>query len=402
MSARDAVDVSIVTSGHDVADARLHREVAALRARGLSVEVLGLGDPTDGPAGAHVRTWPRRGMAARARLAVRLARIARGRVVMALDPDSGLAVCLVPGARRGGRHRHGRRRRIVVDVHEDYAALLGDRAWARRWGGAPGIAGRLLVRLGLATFRRADLVVVADEHVPPATARRRLVVRNLPDVSMLPPPGPRDAQPRAIYIGDLRASRGLFAMVEAVRRAPGWHLDLVGPVAPADGARLSAVLAADSTLASRVHLHGRRPPAEAWGIGRGAWAGLLLLAPTPAFRDAVPSKLYEYLACGLPVIATDLPRSAELVRAAGAGAIVAPGADEVVGAAVADILRDWADHPGRLDALRDRLTAHAAQVTHARTPYDELADAILELAADVPSARQAVTEPTPARPPDIA
>ena len=30
--------VSIVTSGHDVADARLHREVAALSRRGLEVE----------------------------------------------------------------------------------------------------------------------------------------------------------------------------------------------------------------------------------------------------------------------------------------------------------------------------------------------------------------------------
>ncbi len=53
---RRAIDVSIVTSGHDVADARLHREVAALVARGLHVEVLGLGDEADGPPGVTVRT----------------------------------------------------------------------------------------------------------------------------------------------------------------------------------------------------------------------------------------------------------------------------------------------------------------------------------------------------------
>ncbi|QQS01275.1 MAG: glycosyltransferase family 4 protein [Austwickia sp.] len=383
------VDVSVLTSGHNVADARLHREVAALRARRLTVEVLGLGDAADAPAGVAARTWARPGMAARAALAVRLPLLARGRVLLALDPDSGLTACLI-GRARG--------RRVVVDVHEDYAALLGDRGWARRFGGVPGLLGRLLVGLGLRVFRGADLVVVADEHVPPAAAPRRLVVRNLPDTSMLPPPGPRADAPRALYIGDLRASRGLFAMVEAVRRAPGWHLDLVGPVAPSDAPRLEAVLAADSGLAARVRLHGRQPPAEAWRWGAGAWAGLLLLTATPAFRDAVPSKLYEYLACGLPVITTDLPRSAELVRAADAGAVVAGGADDAVAEEVARVLRDWAADPAAFDALRDRLQAEAAQVTRRRTPYEELADAMLELAdpgSDPAAARTS-------RPPDSA
>ena len=43
-------DVSLVTSGHDVADARLHRLVAALTDSGLTVEVIGLGDPAAAPA----------------------------------------------------------------------------------------------------------------------------------------------------------------------------------------------------------------------------------------------------------------------------------------------------------------------------------------------------------------
>ena len=262
---------------------------------------------------------------------------------------------------------------------DEVAALLRDRAWARRWGGLPGRLGRVLVRASLLLFRTADLVVVADDHVPPPRARRRLVVRNLPDTSMLPPPGPADPEPRALYIGDLRASRGLFAMVEAVRRAPGWRLDLVGPVAPADADRLDALLAADAELAGRVRLHGRRPPAQAWGLGQGAWVGLLLLEPTRAFLDAVPSKLYEYLACGLPVITTDLPRPAELVRGAQAGAVVPTGDDGAVAEAVAAVLRGWTEHPGEFAGVRGRLADDATQLTGRRTPYQELADAILEL-----------------------
>ena len=47
-----APDVGIITTGHDVADARLHKITAALQQRDVSVELWGLGDPAGGPAGA--------------------------------------------------------------------------------------------------------------------------------------------------------------------------------------------------------------------------------------------------------------------------------------------------------------------------------------------------------------
>ncbi|HEU4674620.1 MAG TPA: hypothetical protein VFS29_01415, partial [Motilibacteraceae bacterium] len=84
-------DVSVVTSGHDVADARLHREVAALSAAGLRVQVLGLGDPAAGPRGAVVRTRARRGPAGRALLAATAPWQADGAVLVTLDPDVALS-----------------------------------------------------------------------------------------------------------------------------------------------------------------------------------------------------------------------------------------------------------------------------------------------------------------------
>ena len=82
------VDVSFVTSGHDVADARLHRLAAAARRVGLTVEVLGLGSAQDAPSAEHVTATPRGSFVRRALLATRYAGAARGRVLIALDPDS--------------------------------------------------------------------------------------------------------------------------------------------------------------------------------------------------------------------------------------------------------------------------------------------------------------------------
>ena len=364
-------DVSFVTSGHDVADARLHRMVGALVARGLSVEVLGLGEVPDGPPCDRVRTWPRKGLAGRAGLAARMAGLACGRVIVTLDPDSAVA---------SGAAVMTTGRVLVVDVHEDYAALLRDRPWAKRLRGAPGLVGSGLVTAFMQIARRAELTVVADDHVPPMKARRRLVVRNEPVPSMLPEPMPREEAPRALYVGDLRSTRGLFAMVEAVRLAPAWALDLVGPVAPADAERLDAVLA-EAGLAGRVHLHGRRPPAESWQFARGAWCGLALLSDTPAFREALPSKLAEYEACGLPVISTDLPRQRQALEASGTGVLVPTGSDEEVGAAVAEVLRGWTTHPDSLDALREKTRTAGAAARERRSTYDDFADAIQDLLA---------------------
>lgn len=385
----DGYDVTVLTSGHDVADARLHREVAALVRAGLTVEVLGLGDPAGAPPGvAAVRTWPRQGLAGRATLAGRMAAAARGRVLFTLDPDSAVAAYVVCrasrrtgaswGPGRGSRRAH--RRALVVDVHEDYARLLADRAWTRRAGGAAGAVAQGLVGAFMRVAERADLTVVADEHVPPVTARHRFVLRNLPDPAMLPDPGPRDPGPRALYVGDVRASRGLFAMLEAVGAAPDWTLDVVGPVAPGDRGALDAALTADPDLADRIRWHGRMAPVASFALARGAWAGLLLLADTPAFVDALPSKLHEYLACGLAVITTDLPRSAELVRQTGAGVVVPCGADASLGAAVADVLRRWSADPGQVDALREAAAGYAAGSRRGGGEYAELARRVAQLA----------------------
>ncbi|MGA4540258.1 glycosyltransferase family protein [Uniformispora flossi] len=356
-----SVDISIVSSAHDVADARLHRTAAALLRAGMTVEVIGLGDAAGGPAGTRVVALGDRGGAfRRLRRDLALPFRASGRVVMTLDPD------LVPAAAAARLLRRGR---LAADVHEDYLKLLRDRPWGATWKGA---VGSVLVRACTAATRRADLTVVADDHVPPLTARRRLVVKNLPDLGYLPKPADPDPEPRAVYIGDVRRSRGLAAMLAAVEAAESWHLDIVGPVAAADQEWL-ARWRRESPAAARVRLHGRLAPREAWGIAQGAWTGLALLDDTPAFREAVPTKLYEYLGCGLAVVATPLPRMARIVTESGAGYVVRDTDD------AGRVLREWADRPEELRAMRKAALEWTDRNLTGASPSDELAHTISDL-----------------------
>jgi glycosyltransferase involved in cell wall biosynthesis len=362
-------DVTISTSGHDVADARLHREVEALTRAGLSVEIFGLGDPSGAPPVTSVRTWHRRGPVSRLLLAITLPWRARGRVLFTLDPD------LIPAAWLRTRYGH---RRLVVDIHEDYRAVLRDRPWARS---VLGFGAHTLVRIANVLAARADLTVLADAHLPRTRTQRSLVVPNLPVSSFLAPRAPLDPAPRAIYVGDVRRSRGLRSMLAAIEEAPGWSLDIVGPVAASDQGWLTR-WQATSPAASRVRFHGRRPPREAWSLARGAWAGLALLEDTPAFRAAVPSKLYEYLAAGLAVVATSLPRVEQIVSQSGAGVVVPDAAE------ASATLRKWSGDPEQVARLQQVALSWARHHLGGVSPYDELAAAVLELARSPEGARR--------------
>lgn len=293
---------------------------------------------------------------------------ARCDVLITIDPDTALSAWVSSKVLR---------RRWVADVHEDYRELLRDRAWVPK----PLLAVlRGAVSVLNAIITRADLVLVADEHVPPRKAASRFVMRNVPDVTLLPPMPPTSVEPgsgmRAVYIGDNRTTRGLRDMIEAVAAtvddpAP-WRLDLVGPVAAADRGWFDERLTQPD--ARNITWHDRQPPAESWRIAAGADVGLCLLADTPAFRDAMPSKVYEYLAMGMPTVATPLPRVRELVEGTGAGSIV-DGVPAVVGA-----LRRFATDAEYRDALVANARAAGEELRQRPSPYDEAARRIAALA----------------------
>ena len=117
------VDVSILATGHDVADARLHRLAAVLISECLSVEVRGLGTSSAGPPGAIVRTSDRRSLFRRAVRAALLPWVARGWVLIvewgerheaAIGPDH-LVLSILLGPRRAALSASGVRSSALRD-----------------------------------------------------------------------------------------------------------------------------------------------------------------------------------------------------------------------------------------------------------------------------------------------
>jgi glycosyltransferase involved in cell wall biosynthesis len=352
--------VAILSSAHDLSDVRTHRWTRALQSTGCEVTLYLKGDVSTAPIGAICAdAGLRSGIGSRLWADLRLPWQAHEEVWIVLDPELPLSCLPVAWLRR---------RKLVTDVHEDYEQVARDRPWARGWK-------QPLVRLGCRFATQlaghATVTAVADDHVPPVKARKRVVVPNRPSIEHLPRPSTHDEKPRAVYVGDVRASRGSMAMVRAVAAAPGWHLDLIGSITATHRAELEAAIP-DEAL-QRIRYHGQQAPERTWELVQGAQVGLALLTDTPAYHDSLPTKVVEYHAAGLALIVSPLPRMVKVVEESQAG--IATGS--VAEAAAA--LTAWSEDRAALTALGESARTWAEHTFSGEDPFDRAAALIAAL-----------------------
>jgi len=354
--------VLVVTVVHRPDDSRiLHRGIRSMLAAGIDVTYAAPWSETavEPPTGLATRDLPR--AVGRRRLdallaAVRLLREdgPRHDLVLLHDPELLLAARIV-GPRRLPP--------VVWDVHEDVGAALMGREWI------PRVLRRAVVAV-VARFERwaeRELrLVLAEEQYRERFLRAHPVVRNLPwgpaEAGAAVAPGrddamvsaPDDVRPSVLYIGRISQGRGIDMMLELGRRlGTAARLELVGEP---DAAVRDRVVAADAD--GTVTWHGFVPSDRTDPILARATVGLCLLDDEPNYRVSLPSKVVEYLAHGVPVVASPLPEVAALL-ADGGGTLVPFGdvdaAERVVRAYLEDpVLR--AEHATQARAIAAPLT----------------------------------------------
>ncbi|MGH2865581.1 MAG: glycosyltransferase, partial [Solirubrobacteraceae bacterium] len=170
---------------------------------------------------------------------------------------------------------------------------------------------------------RADLVLASA----PALAERMRGISgnvveapNVADTGLFAralEPGPLDAgmaqlpAPRIVFTGAIAAAKlDLPMLARLARLRPSWSFALVGPVGAGDPHTDISALAREPN----VHLLGLRSYSQLPGVLRAADAGLIPYARNELTNSIFPMKVYEYLAAGLPVIATPLPALADLAE----------------------------------------------------------------------------------------
>jgi glycosyltransferase involved in cell wall biosynthesis len=235
--------------------------------------------------------------------------------------------------------------RVIYDVHEDYPAHAISKLSAKPLRGR--VKALMWIVLEWLARRWLDGFVCASpdlaEKFPAAST---VVVRNfprhgefaLPDAELGVRPYPKRRN-TLIYTGAIRDIRGFWEMARALELLPAdldCRLRMIGYFRPPELARSARSLEAANRMEFIPWQRHEVVIRELFS----AKVGLILLHPVPNHGDPIRSnKLFEFMAAGIPVIASDLPRWREIVCGIGCGVVVDPRDPAAIAAAIEDLLR---------------------------------------------------------------
>jgi glycosyltransferase involved in cell wall biosynthesis len=154
--------------------------------------------------------------------------------------------------------------------------------------------------------------------------------------------------PVVLYLGGLMAGRGLEQLVDALGLARSAKLVLLGqgPIA-AELANRAARLGA----AHRLHLLPPVPPDRVVSYAASADIGVSPIVPSCLnYRYSLPNKLFQYMAAGIPVVASDFPQVRDVVAGTRCGLVVDATRPEAIAAAIERLVGD----PGEARAMGQR------------------------------------------------
>ena len=215
-------------------------------------------------------------------------------------------------------------RRVVYDVHEDTPKQIMNKFWIPWWAKRVLATGTgLLERLAAATF---DGVVAATPSIADRfPGEHTAVVQNFPHLAAArdrPEAGPGEPTYAFAYTGGLAANQGLREIVATAGLLPSDLGDAVVAGWFDDDALEREVRAADGW--KRIHYLGRVTPTEVLDAIVSARCGIVIDHPISNYLDSYSTKMFEYMACGIPVVCSDFPLWVRLVGDADCGVSVDP------------------------------------------------------------------------------
>jgi glycosyltransferase involved in cell wall biosynthesis len=218
--------------------------------------------------------------------------------------------------------------RIVWDVHEDYEIVLSTREWI------PKPLRRLVWRVWdyreRRLIRHVDLILAAT---PPVAERylplhpNVVVIPNLTEIA-ISDTAHDWTKPHAVFAGSIFESRGLLQVIEALgrlrREGLSIPMTIAGPIESHEFEKrlLSAIEV--HGVSETVKYVGMLPREEVVDLCKQATIGVVAHLPESQGDVAWPVKMFEYMACGLPLVYTTLSAMVQLADGHQIGIAVDP------------------------------------------------------------------------------
>jgi glycosyltransferase involved in cell wall biosynthesis len=176
------------------------------------------------------------------------------------------------------------------------------------------------------------------------------------------------------YIGTTGLAHGLTTLLDAAERLrgrPQIHLLILGE--GAERRKLEA--AARERGLAHVHFGDNVPHAEIPSYLAALDVSIVHLRPDPLFRTVIPSKIFESMAMGVPILMGVEGESAEIVAECGAGVCIPSGDAEAMAAALTRMAGDPAGRRALGEQGREAVRARYSRRSLALAALQSLMEA---------------------------
>jgi glycosyltransferase involved in cell wall biosynthesis len=245
---------------------------------------------------------------------------------------------------------------------------------------------RLTEKLG---FPFIDEIIIAEDSYIKNYVNEKhkvLALRNYPILSYAAStPVPKNSRVSVVYVGGIARARGALELVEAIGLLkPKYEnilLTLVGPLPPDALRQKIKKLLEKYAIQNNVNLTGSIKHEDIYHILASSHIGVAILHPEPNYTESLPTKLFEYMVAGLPVIASNFPLWKEIIEGNKCGICVDPLRPKEIAGAVEYLVEhpmeannmgengrkavlanyNWEQEGAKLLDLYQRLTAEGAK-----------------------------------------
>jgi glycosyltransferase involved in cell wall biosynthesis len=237
---------------------------------------------------------------------------------------------------------------VIFDVHEDDVTAIRQKSYLPR--ALRPLLAAILGRMEACVSRFFHILVAEKYYTrrfPGATAVLNYPIRRCLPSAML---NGAQGHTRLLFTGKVARSRGALIHAQIVTHVRDSQVYVVGFC---DKELADEMLSIAGDGKERLHIEGVGSHVPYDRIlsyyAQGGWlAGIALFVPNPHDMEKEPTKLFEYMGAGIPIICSDFPVWRALVEDTGTGLCV----DPLDPRAIADAIEYLMAHPEEAERMR--------------------------------------------------
>ncbi len=218
-------------------------------------------------------------------------------------------------------------KKVVMDIHENIAEDIFDKPWIRHQKLAYSIF-HFFERLACQHF----YIILAEKSYEKRygrMAKHWSTIQNFCDLPFFKNYEQLKwtANKDIFYIGIMLENRGILQIAEALdllnKRGQVFHFHCVGELYSDLESKLKA-LPYYNEIEGQLHFYGRLSLEEGYKISKKCSIGICIIWPMKNSMESYPTKLFEYMAVGLPIITSNFPLYKRVVEENNCGICVDP------------------------------------------------------------------------------